>query len=316
MTYRKITAEFQYRQLPEREEVLALLGGGQIRSYGRDAEGRRLKPEHFHNLMEIGICRDGEGRIFSKGEEISYSPGTIVIFPKNHSHLIVSNPHTICFWEFIYVNPVEFLQNISFLKKQELSRYILQIESKAVIRQPKEFLLFERELDCLMDQIRTAEHGYRNCIRGLLFTLFMELVKLHAEQGMPKPSHALKLRMEKEAEAIGEGSEKAGRIELAVVFVEENYMKDLKVSDIAEAAYMSESYLRRLFAENYNMSPLQYVNYVRIEEVCRILQKKEQNINEAARKAGFENMSTFIKNFKRVKGVTPTEWMRNLPAQN
>lgn len=311
MPHRKNTAEFRYRQLPEGEEVLAMLGGGQIRSYGRMPDGGIPSTEHFHNLMEIGICRQGSGRIFSKGEEISYSPGTIVVFPKNHSHCIVSNQRQICFWEFIYVNPVEFFQNISFLKKQELSRCINQIESKAVIRQPKEFLLFERELDCLMDQIRTGEYGYRNCIRGLLFTLFMEIVKVHSERGMPKPSHLLKLRMEKEADAIGESSEKAGRIDLALDFVKENYMEDLKVSDIAGAAYMSESYLRRLFAENYNMSPLQYVNYIRIEEVCKILQKKERNINEAARKAGFENMSTFIKNFKRVKGVTPTEWIKN-----
>lgn len=308
---KKAAAEFQFRQIPGNADILAMLGSSQIRAYGRDLNGRAVLNEHFHNLTEIGICRRGDGDIVSQGDRYPYEPGTIAVFPKEYSHQIISGHGEQSFWEFIYVNPADFLKEISFLKKRELSRYISQIESGIIIKPPKEFLIFERELDCLMDLVRMGASDSRHGIRGLLFAMLMEIVRTHSENGMPQPSDAW-LEQEKSTDSpVEQNPEKAGKIHLALSFVDAHYMEDLKVADIAEAAFMSESYLRRIFAQSYKMSPLQYVNYVRIEAVCRILLENERNINEAARKAGFENMSTFIKNFRKVKGMTPTEWIKN-----
>ena len=60
------------------------------------------------------------------------------------------------------------------------------------------------------------------------------------------------------------------------------------------------------------MTPVQYVNYVRIQEACKLLKNKKFNISEAAQEVGFNNMSTFITNFRKVKNQTPGQWIKDV----
>ena len=57
---KKDTIELRFYEVPQNEYVLALLGEDWIRDYGHDEVNL-----HFHNLMEIGFCRnDSESRSF------------------------------------------------------------------------------------------------------------------------------------------------------------------------------------------------------------------------------------------------------------
>ena len=135
-----------------------------------------------------------------------------------------------------------------------------------------------------MDQIRTQEYGYRACVKGLVYTLLMEIVKITSMESLEIKS------------VQNPNWDKLKKIELAMQYVDTHYAEEISISDIANAAYISESYLRRIFVENYNMSPLRYVNSVRIDFACKILRDQALNINEVAQKVGFDNTSTFIKN--------------------
>ena len=53
---KKETVELRFYEIPQGEPVLALLGEEWNRVYGHDSPYM-----HFHNLMEIGVCRNGEG---------------------------------------------------------------------------------------------------------------------------------------------------------------------------------------------------------------------------------------------------------------
>ena len=53
---KKDTIELRFYEIPQNEYVLALLGENWIRDYGHDEVHL-----HFHNLMEIGVCRNGTG---------------------------------------------------------------------------------------------------------------------------------------------------------------------------------------------------------------------------------------------------------------
>ena len=55
-----------------------------------------------------------------------------------------------------------------------------------------------------------------------------------------------------------------------------------------------------------NMSPLEYINQVRIRMACEHLKRTDEPIAEIAVKCGFSTNSTFNRNFKQLLGVTPT----------
>ncbi len=52
----------------------------------------------------------------------------------------------------------------------------------------------------------------------------------------------------------------------------------------------------------------QFVNDIRIEEACRLLQNKDINITEATYDCGFQTKSNFNREFLRVTGMTPRDW--------
>lgn len=288
--------KLEFYQIPGEDDMIAILGNDGIKRYGIDSTGKIIVTNHYHNLMEIGICRQGYGTVMLKNKKCTYSEGTVIIVPANYPHNIISTSKEKCFWEFIYLNPIEFLSE--YYEKREVERFITKINRTHLKMQKDELkaTLFVRELECLMDQIRIQDYGYKNCIKGLILTLLMEIVKIsNAEMN------------EQEDKEIT-NFDKFSKLKTALSYVENNYSREIKVSDIAQAAYVSESYLRKIFAENYEMSPLQYVNFVRIHEACKILRRRTVNINEAARRVGYDNMSTFIKNFKRIIGKTPKQW--------
>ena len=55
---KKDTMELRFYEVPQGEYVLALLGDNWIRDYGHDESNL-----HFHNLMEIGYCKNGTGEL-------------------------------------------------------------------------------------------------------------------------------------------------------------------------------------------------------------------------------------------------------------
>lgn len=293
----KSKTKLQYYQIPSGEDIVAQLGSDGIREYGLDRYGKETKMNHYHNLLEIGLCRQGTGTIVLEEKRIRYSENTVVIIPMNYPHNIVSASGGKSFWESVYINPNEFLKE--YYEKREVERLINKINTRAIIQKQEEIPLFSRELECLMDQIRMKDYGYKNCVKGLIFTLLMEIIKINAQDyWIDEPEKKI-------------DRDKLEKLKCALAYVDENYAQEIKVGDIAEASYISESYLRKIFAENYNMTPVQYVNFVRINHACKILQREAISINDVARKVGFYNISTFIKNFKEITGKTPKVWAKD-----
>lgn len=289
--------KLEYYQIPNGEDLVAKLGSVGIREYGVDRFGKVTEKNHYHNLMEIRICRQGSGTFVLEDEKTDYSEGTIVVVPANYLHNVVSKKGEKSFWEAIYVNPIEFLKE--HFDKREVEKIVRRLDTRVILLQKEEIPLFAKELDCLMDQIRIKDYGYKNCVKGLIFTLLMEIIKINSyDYWIEKPDKRI-------------DRDKMEKLKRALNYVEEHYKEEIRIGDIAEALHISESYLRKIFAENYNMTPVQYVNIVRINHACEILKKEAISIIDTARKVGFDNMSTFIKNFKEITGKTPKIWAKD-----
>lgn len=53
---------------------------------------------------------------------------------------------------------------------------------------------------------------------------------------------------------------------------------------------------------------MHYVNYVRIQKACKLIRRTDDTLSEIAQKVGYDNLSTFINNFKVHTGQTPRSW--------
>lgn len=95
------------------------------------------------------------------------------------------------------------------------------------------------------------------------------------------------------------------RIAHAIQFLRENYVRPLRVEQLADAARMSVSSFHQHFKKLTSMTPLQYQKQMRLLEARRLMICDAVNVAEAAYKVGYESASQFSREYARMFGVPP-----------
>lgn len=83
---------------------------------------------------------------------------------------------------------------------------------------------------------------------------------------------------------------------------------ELNVEAIARQCGYSSYYFSRMFKELTGITPIDYLRQVRIEQAKQLLAERDMKIAEIASRTGYNNISNFYTNFKKIVGMTPTEY--------
>lgn len=107
-------------------------------------------------------------------------------------------------------------------------------------------------------------------------------------------------------------SSKSRRITKVCEYIEENFQEQIKLSDVAQLVNMSDSAFSHFFKKKTGCSFIDYLNSVRIGKASKMLFDTTHSINEICYSCGFNNLSNFIRIFKKIKGSTPSEYRSKL----
>lgn len=283
------TVEFCYYAIPDREEALVFLGTDNTENTGK-------RKKHFHNLMEIAVCRSGSGQIITDDESYDYNAECIMIVPPNKIHAIISNSNPNSFWEYIYINPSVFYQYKGISDREK--KFLQIAEKNFIFKKKQEIPFLAAEINLLMDYLRIRDFLYHECVGGLLYTMLMEIAKMNYEL------------INRDKMYIHQLDNKSRHLAMAVEYIDENYHQKIQTKDIADVAFLSQSGLRKMFQEQFEMSPMQYVNYRRIQKACDLFKKADYNVTEVSEKVGYDNIVTFINNFRTYVGDSPKQWKK------
>jgi AraC-like DNA-binding protein len=88
-------------------------------------------------------------------------------------------------------------------------------------------------------------------------------------------------------------------------FMEMNYSAPLTLEQLSAAVNMSPKYFCRFFSSMTHRTPIDYLNYHRIEHASYQLATTDTSVTEVAYNCGFNDLSYFIKTYKKYKGTTP-----------
>nr|WP_228457434.1 AraC family transcriptional regulator [Chryseobacterium indologenes] len=94
-------------------------------------------------------------------------------------------------------------------------------------------------------------------------------------------------------------------------FLEDNYMDDLTMEDIARYTGRSLATFKRDFKKISNLSPQKWLIKRRLEAAFLLLQARGKKVQEVYLEVGFKNPSHFSKAFKALYGFAPTEIKRD-----
>ncbi len=100
----------------------------------------------------------------------------------------------------------------------------------------------------------------------------------------------------------------------AVNFLEDRLKEDVSLEAVAAEAGLSRHHFCRLFKKYTGASPMQFLTRLRIEKAKDLFMRTTMNVSMVALEAGFNDLSGFIKNFKRTTGFTPNAFRKKKEA--
>jgi len=100
-----------------------------------------------------------------------------------------------------------------------------------------------------------------------------------------------------------------GAMQKALKFILQNFQKHIGIDDLLQITNMSNTAFYAAFKNTYRMTFKEYLLKVRIGYACKLLTDPNQSISSIAYESGFENISNFNRQFKNIKGMTPSEFL-------
>lgn len=107
-----------------------------------------------------------------------------------------------------------------------------------------------------------------------------------------------------------------GKIEKVKSFIERNCYKKTTLKEAAQAVCLSPKYLSRVFNEHTGVGFSDYKLGLKIEKSKELLEKSGYNVNQISDKLGYENAESFIRQFKKLTGNTPSEYRKRTVKSN
>lgn len=286
---KKEIMELRVYEVPQGHTVLPLYGDAWVRTYGRE------KAElHFHNLMEIGICRYGKGVLKTPDGEEEYEDGMLTVFPANFPHTTISYGEDVNFWEYLFFDPKVVLNELYAESPVYAKEVVDAINSHPIIVNSEQNPTVVSLIDAIIAEARDKKKYHHIAQNHYMRILMVELMRMHEDV----PYYADGPMRTANASSIG----------AAIEYIMDNLEKPMKAAELAGACNMSETHFRRIFDEYVDMSPMDYVNLCRVQRACEIMKKSDAPMDMVAEKCGFSGVSTFNRNFKKFLGITPYQW--------
>lgn len=94
-------------------------------------------------------------------------------------------------------------------------------------------------------------------------------------------------------------------------YIEAHYMNDIAVQDIADHFRYSEAYFCKLFRQYFGHSFVSYLTNYRMTKAQQLMMDSSMSIKEIGKAVGYPDPNYFAKVFRRVRGVSPSEYRNN-----
>ena len=99
----------------------------------------------------------------------------------------------------------------------------------------------------------------------------------------------------------------ASVVGFAIAYINQHYREGVTLKQVAAECHINTSYLGQVFHKETGSAFTDYVNALRIAEARRLLNNPTLKVYEVAEQVGFTDYHYFLKIFKKVTGITPSD---------
>jgi len=241
---------------------------------------------HWHVEYEIIRILTGTLHVTMDEKEFTATPGDIVFV---NSGILHSGIPSDCVYQCIVFDMNAFLKN-----NPRCSTYIKQIiDHSAFVYHhftPKNQQIHQIVWD-IFNAMESQKTGYELIVFGELYHFFGVVFseKLYFSDS---PQNRRDYR-------------KIMQLKKVLDYMEANYSSPVTLEQLSASVNMSPKYFCRFFYHMTHRTPIDYLNYQRIEHASYQLATTDTSVTEVAYNCGFNDLSYFIKTYKKYKGITP-----------
>ncbi len=261
---------------------------------------------HKHDFIEIAYVSSGSGVHIVGDQQYQTGQGDLFIIHDDMPHGFFAEPDQSGDSLVVYncVFTPKFIDG-SLLGTSQFSEIASSFLFKSLFPQDYRPIpdlslqggeLYEiGELFAKMHQeYQTMPKGYLDLIRAYLIELIIKIFRALELSHAKNPSLQHR-RM------IGQ----------AIDYLRRNYNTHVKLEDLAIRSFISKNYFSKLFKEVTGINFSDYVQKLRIEEACNLLQVTDMKVIDIAAQVGIKDLKFFYEVFKKITGRTPGDYRKS-----
>lgn len=252
-------------------------------------------PIHNHDAFELNFVEHGAGvrRIVGDSSEIIGQYDLVLITSTDLEHAWLQNT---CDSDDIHEITVQFnfgLGEDGLFTKSPFSHIYRMLElAKKGLCFPMDTII---KIYTPLLALSTVTDHFRACMQFL--EILDTLAKADGARTLATTSYA-KVNI----------SEDSRRILKVKDYIDNKYMDEVKLRDLADIACMSEAAFSRFFKKHTGRTVSDYITDTRLGYASRMLIDTSKNVSDISFQCGYNNLSNFNRVFRRKKGCSPTEF--------
>ncbi len=239
--------------------------------------------QHWHEHIELHYVMEGRTLLRLNQRDILAREGNLVIANSNETHA--------GYCDGSHMKVLVIIFDMGDFSKELADKDILfqsLIEKDAVI---------DGIMSAIYEEFQEQKIGYRLICKGELLKLIAHLVR----------EYAVKVLTERESDRRKKQLE---RLNTVLDYIQTNYTRQIGIRELADVIHLSEGRFNHLFKEGMGISPLQYINEVRVKKAMNLLKRRENTVAEIADSVGFTDYNHFGRQFRRYYGCPPSEILK------
>lgn len=98
----------------------------------------------------------------------------------------------------------------------------------------------------------------------------------------------------------------------SIEYINEHFTENIDLKKLADIEHYNVSYYSEWFKHNMNISPIEYIQSLRIKRAKELLLNTNLTILQISQIIGYEHNSSFTKVFKHLEKISPAEFRKNI----
>ncbi len=251
--------------------------------------GTLIAPHYHEDAFEFIEVIRGSADV-TVGLTTTHVPtGAILHIIPGFVHYAVSHGEEECFLRVLtYRRDAAF--TLDGLDEQFLSLYLLPIENRATLFTVEHSLNagLARHMENAIAEWRGKEIFYTTLVLSEISHMLAAVLRFYGYREEEDPEYRNIMR-----------------IAPTVEYVLKNYGSKLRLEEMAQKLFLSPDHFGKLFRQTVGLTPIEYVNNIRVSAAMRLLASTGWTIADISRASGFSNTNYFHKVFHDLVGIGP-----------